>query len=92
MKPLGDSNTHFWLAQRMARITDTDLVTAMARAEITQADWAEMITACRGCDWTKGCQRWLARHAGEHDQDIPQDCENHDRFQRLKDVLDEGTK
>ena len=31
MKPLGDTNSHFWLVQRMAQATETDLVAAMAR-------------------------------------------------------------
>lgn len=88
MKPLGDTNTHYWLAQRMARITETDLAEAMRRAELTQEDWASMVSACRGCDWTRQCERWLALHQRDTMPEAPADCRNHDKYQRLKDALE----
>ncbi|SFM46565.1 DUF6455 family protein [Shimia aestuarii] len=88
MKPLGESNTHYWLAQRMAKVTETDLVAAMAQAELSQAEWAEMVEDCRGCDWTRGCKRWLAEHDTESAEAPPRDCVNQDKFEKLKDALE----
>lgn len=89
MKPLGESNSHFWLAQRMAKATDTDLVAAMEKAELSQEDWAEMVLECRGCDWTKGCKRWLGLHARTPVREAPDACVNQHRFMALKSALEE---
>ncbi len=88
MKPLGNGNTHFWLVQRMAQATETDLVAAMERAELSQEDWAEMVQDCRGCDWAVGCKRWLDRHTDGAAEDAPEPCVNQARFQRLKKALE----
>ncbi|MCW9042710.1 MAG: DUF6455 family protein [Pseudopelagicola sp.] len=89
MKPLGDTISHFWLAQRMAQATETDLVEAMQVAALTNEDWAEMVQDCRGCDWTRGCKRWLAEQERHAAGDAPQACLNRDRFLRLKAALEE---
>ncbi|CUH53154.1 DUF6455 family protein [Shimia marina] len=91
MKPLGDRNKHFWLAQRMAKLTQTDLVAAMERSELSQADWAAMVEQCRSCAWGEGCQKWLGRHAlegPEHEDIAPSACVNRTRFDRLKKALE----
>lgn len=86
MKPLGD----YWLAQRMAQLPQTDLVAAMAQAELTQEDWAEMVEGCRGCDWDAGCSRYVAAHerAAQTEEAAPEPCVNKDRFKRLKTALE----
>lgn len=89
MKPLGSSTQHYWLAQRMAKATETDLVAAMEQAQLTQEDWAEMVDECRGCDWTKGCKRFLGLHAGVPAQEAPEKCVNQSRFMALKTALEE---
>lgn len=89
MKPLGKTNSHFWLAQRMAKATDTDLVAAMEKAELSQADWAEMVLECRGCDWTKGCKRWLTLHDRTPVHKAPDGCVNRNRYKALKSALEE---
>lgn len=89
MKPLGDTRSHFWLVQRMAQATQTDLVAAMARAELTNADWAEMVQSCRGCDWTEGCKRWVTAQDAASEGAAPRACINRDRFLRLKEALEE---
>ena len=88
MKPLGESNTHYWLAQRMAKVTETDLVAAMAQAELTQAEWAEMVEDCRGCDWTRGCKRWLAEHDTAGAETPPEACVNQTKFEKMKEALE----
>lgn len=90
MKKLGDQNTHFWLAQRMAKVTETDLVKAMQRAELSQEDWADMVRQCRGCDWgrSKGCERWLSGQMDAVDE-APDSCDNRDKFVAMKQALEE---
>lgn len=89
MKPLGDQNTHFWLAQRMAQLTETDLVRAMETAQLTQEDWAAMVEDCRGCDWTDGCQKFLTLRADQKIDSAPDTCRNHERFAALKAAIEE---
>ena len=89
MKPLGETKTHFWLAQRMAKITETDLVRAMEKAELTQDDWSEMVRQCRGCDWASGCKRWLDSHSAETVEKAPGGCVNREKFLSLKLALEE---
>lgn len=89
MKPLGDTRSHFWRIQRMAQVTETDLSAAMAQAELSSAEWAEMVEACRGCDWAEGCERWLAAHSAESEAMPPRTCRNRDRFERLRAALEE---
>ncbi|MEP5167960.1 MAG: DUF6455 family protein [Shimia thalassica] len=89
MKPLGDQNAHFWLIQRMARATETDLVKAMDKAKLTQSDWADMVQECRHCDWSEGCERWLGRQDHDAAADVPEACRNHTRFEALKAALEE---
>ena len=88
MKPLGAQNTHYWLAQRMAKITETDLVEAMEKAELTQGDWAEMVGACRGCAWTGNCKKWLDLHM-EPVETAPKQCRNGERYEALRSALEE---
>lgn len=83
LRPLGAQTGHYWRVQRMARALDVDLVAAWDSAHLPPEDWAEMITACRGCDWTKGCGRWLARDA-EGARPVPPGCVNGARFEALR--------
>ncbi len=82
MKPLGNSTKHFWLAQRMAKKGDADLVAAFERGELSQEEWAGMVTRCRSCDWSKGCERFLAQ--GGPTDTLPEQCLNRERFAELK--------
>ena len=82
-KPLGDETEHYWLAQRMARATGTDLVGAMAENDLTQEDWAAMVQACRGCQWTCGCKDWLDSPSAPAARPVPVTCVNHKRFEAL---------
>ncbi len=81
--PLGDEVAHYWLAQRMARATGTDLVGATADGKLTQEEWSEMVLRCRGCQWTNGCQSWLEDLSAEGERAPPVTCVNHKRFEAL---------
>ena len=82
MKPLGDKKRHFWLAQRMAKTTGADLVSAHKAGALPQSEWAQMVQNCRSCGWTEGCERWL--RANETSQVVPEDCVNCDRLAELQ--------
>lgn len=89
MRPLGRQNTHLWLAQRMARLTETDLVAAMQAAKLSQSDWAAMVGECRGCDWTDGCKNFLSLQDAAPLAKAPDTCRNQARFSALKTALEE---
>lgn len=84
-RPLGDTVTHYWLALRMAKAAGVDLAAEMQAGRLSQADWAELVQSCRGCDWERdggGCGRWLALQIpGE--AEVPQACVNQPTFGRL---------
>lgn len=83
MHRLGNPITHFWMVQDMARAAGVDLAEARRDDRLTPEDWAAMITRCRGCSWTDGCQHWLdARKQGEAAQ-VPPACANRAAFDRL---------
>lgn len=74
----------------MAGLHAVDLAQAAARGDLKQASWAEMVQRCRGCDWTGGCQRYLARGEGSKKPTglWPEGCPNRARFAALK-AMDE---
>ena len=74
MKPLGDAKRHYWLVQRMAGLSEVDLVRAKVAGDMSQQDWAGIVENCRGCDWVKGCERYLDR--GQASETPPENCLN----------------
>ena len=89
MKPLGERKRHYWLAQRMAKTTGTDLVGAYATGGLDQEQWADVVETCRSCDWIRGCQRWLANN--ETGSEVPGSCPNCGAFVRIKQAaVEEG--
>lgn len=80
---LGDEVRHYWLVQRMARATGTDLVAATRQGDLDQKTWAGMVQRCRGCDWASECQRWLDC-PDEAPRATPETCQNRKMFQRLQ--------
>ncbi|WP_319825648.1 DUF6455 family protein [Thalassovita sp.] len=87
MKPLGDMKRHFWLAQRMAKVTGTDLVGAQQAGDLPQADWADMVETCRECDWTDGCVRWLQQN--QTAEQVPTSCPNCGRMMDIRNAANE---
>jgi hypothetical protein len=68
VRPLGDEKRHYWLALGMAQTSGVDLQRALEEGRITHGDWAEVVTRCRGCGWTEGCDCWLAAQDGRRPQ------------------------
>jgi hypothetical protein len=83
LRPLGDAGTHHWRVRRMARATGVDLAGAFHEGALKQAEWAAMITRCRGCRWTEGCGRWLDRPEDAL-RDAPDGCENRGALHALR--------
>ncbi|WP_406649435.1 DUF6455 family protein [Aliisedimentitalea scapharcae] len=86
MHKLGDPMTHLRLMCRMGQHVGVDLARAHADGRLSQADWAEMVHACRGCAWGSDCGDWLdrARNPGE----APDVCPNESRFVQLQSKLE----
>jgi len=86
-RPLGDENRHYWLAVSMAKATGTDLQSALDEGRISHADWADLVTRCRSCQWVEGCDCWLAKQeAGSADP--PDPCVNSAFFAQARDGQD----
>ena len=84
MAALGDISEHLDLVRRMARATDVDLTHAMHVGEITNADWSQMVTNCRGCTGADACRDRLAvLERTEQRAHAPDYCENRVTFGRL---------
>jgi hypothetical protein len=90
MARMGDIHTHLQLVRRMGRATGVDLVAAEHDGEITQSDWAEIVTNCRGCACARACDRWLTQQALDGGIARPPEyCENSATFHRLARVAAE---
>jgi hypothetical protein len=81
--PLGPKQRHYWLVMRMAQSAGVDLVAAMREGQLTQAEWAGMVTRCRGCDCVEACHRWLA-DPSDAPRAVPEGCLNGDRLGALR--------
>ncbi len=84
MHKLGNPIKHFWLVQDMARAAGVDLVEARREGRLSVEGWSAMVTRCRGCQWTEGCQHWLeAQETGVAAQ-VPPACANRAVFDTLR--------
>lgn len=88
MKPLGPEREHYWLALSMAQTVGVDLSRAIEDGQFDQAQWADTVQRCRGCEWAGECKGWLDEH--ESVAAAPRTCVNADLFTRLKDVSEEA--
>lgn len=77
MQTLGDTRSHMFRVHGMAKKRGVDLSAAKADGDITQADFAAMVTTCRGCGDPGECDRLMGL-----DRDVPF-CPNADTFTRL---------
>jgi len=81
MKPLGNAREHFWLMTGMAKALDVDLGAAMAEGRLSRADYAAMVTACRGCTGAGACRKVL--DAVESLPEAPGYCVNRETLPAL---------
>lgn len=90
MRKLGKTRHHFQLISRMAKTTETDLVSAYDAGELSQRDWAGMVQGCRACGWSGDCASWMDDQ--DSAVDPPRTCVNRDRFLDLKHTNDDDEK
>ncbi len=92
MHRLGPIMRHMRLITGMAQVTGIDLTDARARGDLSGADWADMVLACRDCDWAGRCGDWLDRQrgpigrgpVGQGPIHAPETCCNRARLAALK--------
>lgn len=82
MQTLGDARDHFWRVIKMAKACDVDLSTALDEDKINVAEWADMITGCRGCAQVDKCDRLMRQK--EHVPEAPNYCVNRETFAQLR--------
>ena len=82
MQTLGNLRDHFWRVIKMAKANKLDLSEALDQGRISSHDYADMITACRGCAQIGKCDRLLARVAEM--EAPPEYCVNKNTFHMLK--------
>ncbi len=82
MQTLGDAREHFWRVIKMAKACEVDLSTALDDDKINIAEYADMITGCRGCEQVEKCDRLLAETA--HVDGAPGYCVNRETFAELR--------
>ncbi|AHD08727.1 DUF6455 family protein [Phaeobacter gallaeciensis] len=88
MHPLGHPLHHLRLIKRMGQACGVDLPASFAAGQITQTDWADMVTRCRGCREVARCEAFLDQidRAADTMPKAPlQGCRNGDALLRLRD-------
>lgn len=84
MPKLGAISEHLTLVRRMAQATGTDLAGALQDGGLTSADWADMVTNCRGCACADSCRAHLSMtEITGRPTAAPDYCENRATFARL---------
>jgi len=79
----GNIDLHFWITRGVARRLGVNLSEAMHDGLISQADFAEMITRCRGCDKAEGCLVAISERGGVSGA-VPDWCRNAAILSELK--------
>ncbi|MBE0413574.1 DUF6455 family protein [Yoonia sp.] len=84
MQTLGDMRAHFMRVLKMSKANGVDLSTALDEGQIDTDDFADMVTACRGCAQVGQCDRLLATMLAL--PQAPDYCENRKEFAQLRRV------
>ncbi|WP_295533996.1 DUF6455 family protein [uncultured Thioclava sp.] len=74
---------HYWITRSMGKRMGVNLSDAMRDGRLTQADFAEMITACRTCGRSEFCLALLSER-GEEPNVLPNDCPNKSALDSLR--------
>lgn len=80
---LGPFNRHFWLTRSVTRCMGVSLTEAMATGQLSEAEYARMVTTCRSADCAETCQEWLAQQTSLVDE-APLHCANAELLNRLR--------
>ncbi|WP_275806792.1 DUF6455 family protein [Pseudothioclava nitratireducens] len=60
----GNIDLHFWLTRGLARRLGVNITESIHHGFLTQADFADLITRCRGCSRAQGCMAFLSENDG----------------------------
>ena len=84
-KPLGDPIHHLNLVRHMCKATGVDLADVSDSGALSQEEWAGMVERCCTCNWTDGCERWLATRFDlrPEEETAPVQCVNRRRLAQL---------
>ena len=82
MTPLGDIHRHIQLVNGMAKAHDIDLSAAARDGRLSQEDYAQMVTRCRGCSGPDSCE--VALRSTNPPRSAPDMCRNAQVFEALK--------
>lgn len=80
---LGPINRHFWLTRSVARCIGVSLTEAMAMGQLSEPDYARMVTNCRRASCADMCQAWLAEQTTIADE-APLHCANAKMLNNLR--------
>ncbi len=72
---LGPINRHFWLTRSVARCMGVSLSQAMTEGQLSEADYATLVTRCRSAECADTCQLWLANQTTKAEE-APMHCVN----------------
>ncbi|MEM9292593.1 MAG: DUF6455 family protein [Acidobacteriota bacterium] len=92
VRTLGDERAHYWLALEMSQTVGLDLQAEMDAGRLSEAQWAQAVQRCRGCDWAGGCPAWMAQQrlaaemeaADQPAPSPPEACANAELFGALQ--------
>ena len=85
--PMGEPTAHYWLVQRMAKVSGVDLVAAFEAGVLKQEDWCDIVTRCRSCQQAQGCKRWLDERTDDRFRPSPH-CINQKRLAAVQEALE----
>jgi len=61
---LGDPARNFWMTRSVARVMGQNLSEEMHTGRLEPAQYAQMVTCCRGCALVEACEGWLGSQTG----------------------------
>ncbi|WP_417808607.1 DUF6455 family protein [Thioclava sp.] len=74
---------HFWITRGMARRMGVNLTKGVQEGDLTRADVAAMVTACRTCGRSEFCLALLSER-GPAPNALPADCPNKPALESLR--------
>ncbi|WP_425039986.1 DUF6455 family protein [Primorskyibacter sp. S187A] len=82
MAQLGDPTLHFYMTRGMARMIGVNLGDALRDGRLKPADYANMVTRCRGCPHASSCQDIMAQNTNLASP--PEQCPNRLQLRQLR--------
>ena len=89
-RPLSPAGQALQCTRAMAQAMSVDISELLYLGGLSVADYAEMITRCRGCAQSAACADWLEarKRGGNAALPSPQHCENREVLTRFAQVFE----